>query len=54
MVVMDSTNNTPEIIDQSFGIIDIGIEPVRGMAKIVNRITILKTGAISSGGFSVA
>ena len=54
MVVMDSTNNTPEIIDQSFGIIDIGIEPVRGMTKIVNRITILKTGAISSGGFSVA
>lgn len=54
MVIMDSTNNTPEIIDQSFGIIDIGIEPVRGMTKIVNRITILKTGAISSGGFSVA
>jgi hypothetical protein len=53
-VIMDTTNNTPEIIDQSFGIIDIGIEPARGMTKIINRITILKTGTISSGGFTVA
>jgi hypothetical protein len=52
--IMDSTNNTPDIIDQNFAIIDIGIEPVKGMQKIINRITLLKTGAIASGGFSVA
>ena len=54
LVVMDETNNKPETIDQKFGIIDIGIEPARGMQKFVNRVTILKTGAIASGGFTVA
>jgi len=53
-VIMDGTNNTPETIDQNFGIIDVGIEPARGMQKFVNRITVLKTGAISSGGFTIA
>ena len=53
-VIMDETNNTPEIIDQNFGIIDIGIEPARGLQKFINRITVLKTGGISSGGFSAA
>ena len=51
-VIMDDSNNTPEIIDQNFGIIDIGIEPARGLQKFVNRITVLKTGAIAAGGFS--
>ena len=51
-VIMDETNNTPEIIDQNFGIIDIGIEPARGLQKFINRITVLKTGGISSGGFA--
>jgi len=51
-VIMDDTNNTNEIIDQNFGIIDIGIEPTRGLQKFVNRITVLKTGAIASGGFA--
>ena len=54
LVIMDETNNTPETIDQNFGIIDIGIEPARGMQKFVNRVTILKTGAIASGGFTIA
>ena len=53
-VIMDETNNTPEIIDQNFGIIDIGIEPTRGLQKFINRITVLKSGGISSGGFSAA
>ena len=53
MVVMDETNNTPTVIDQNVGILDIGIEPARGMQRIINRITVLKTGAISSGGFSI-
>jgi len=51
-VIMDESNNTPEIIDQNFGIVDIGIEPARGLQKFINRITVLKTGAISSGGFA--
>ena len=51
---MDETNNTPETIDQNFGIIDVGLEPARGMQKFVNRVTILKTGAIASGGFTIA
>ena len=53
-VIMDDTNNTPAIIDQNFGIIDVAIEPSRGIQKFINRITILKTGTISSGGFSAA
>jgi hypothetical protein len=52
--IMDTSNNTPDIIDQNFAIIDIGIEPVRGAQKFINRITVLKTGQIASGGFSVA
>jgi hypothetical protein len=53
-VIMDETNNTAEIIDQNFGVIDIAIEPSRGLQKFINRITVLKTGGISSGGFSAA
>jgi len=53
-VIMDETNNTPDLIDQNFGILDIGIEPTRGLQKFVNRITVLKTGAIAAGGFNVA
>jgi len=36
------------------GIIDIALEPVRGLGKLVQRVTILKTGAIALGEFSVA
>ena len=48
---MDSSNNTPAIIDQNIGIIDVIIEPVRGIHKFINRITITRTGGVSSGGF---
>jgi hypothetical protein len=51
-VIMDETNNTPAIIDQNFGIIDVAVEPARGLQKFINRVTILKTGTISSGGFA--
>ena len=51
--IMDSSNNTNEIIDQKFAIIDVGIEPARGAQKFINRITVLRTGSISSGGFTV-
>jgi len=49
--IMDETNNTPEVIDQNIGILDTYIEPVRGMEVLVQRTTILRTGAISTGNF---
>lgn len=49
--VMDESNNTPDVIDQNIGILDTFIEPVRGMEVLVQRTTILRTGAISSGNF---
>lgn len=51
--VMDESNNPNDLIDQNFAIIDVGIEPARGAQKFINRITVLKTGGISSGGFTV-
>lgn len=52
--IMDESNNTPDIIDQNFAIIDVGIEPARGAQKFINRVTVFKTGGISSGGFTVS
>jgi len=49
--VMDESNNPPEVIDQNIGIIDTFIEPVRGMEILVQRTTILRTGAIQAGNF---
>lgn len=51
LTIMDSSNNTPAIIDQNLGIIDVIIEPARGIHKFINRMTVTKTGGISSGGF---
>ena len=48
------SNNTPNIIDQNFAIIDVGIEPARGISKFINRITVFKTGGIAAGGFTFA
>jgi hypothetical protein len=52
-VIMDETNNTQAIIDQNIGIVDVQIEPARGLQKIINRITVFKTGGIASGGFTI-
>ncbi len=49
--VMDTSNNTNELIDKNMGVIDVFIEPVRAMEILVQKITILKTGAIESGTF---
>jgi len=49
--IMDSTNNTAEVIDNNIGILDTYIEPVRGMGILVHRTTILKTGSIATGNF---
>ena len=50
--VMDTTNNTQEVIDNNMGVIDIYIEAVRGLEIIHQSLTILKTGSIASGDFS--
>lgn len=49
--VFDKTNNTDYIIDMQMGVLDTYIEIIKGMGIIVNNITILKKGTISSGGF---
>ena len=49
--VMDTSNNTAEVIDHNMGVIDIYVEIVRGLEIIAQRLTILKTGAIEAGGF---
>jgi hypothetical protein len=46
--VCDSSNNTPEVIDNEMIILDTSIEPARGAGKMVQRLTIHKTGGISS------
>jgi hypothetical protein len=47
----DRENNTSIIIDNQIGILDSYIEIVHGMGIIVNNITVLPTGTISSSGF---
>lgn len=46
--VCDGTNNTPEVIDNEMIILDTSIEPARGAGKMVQRLTIHKTGGISA------
>lgn len=49
--VMDTSNNTEDVIDSNMGIIDVYIEPVRGLEILAQRLTILRTGAIAAGNF---
>jgi hypothetical protein len=44
-------NNTTTLIDNQIGVLDTYIEPIKGLAVIVNNITVLKTGSNSSGRF---
>lgn len=53
-VVMDSTNNTDDIINEAFAVIDIGLEIAKGTEKIIQRITVYKTGGLSSGSNTTA
>ncbi len=47
----DAENNTNELIDNQIGVLDTYIEIVKGLGYIINNITVLRTGAIASGGF---
>jgi len=50
--VMDTTNNTSEIIDNNMGVLDTFVEPVKGLEILVSRVTILNTGEIATGNFA--
>lgn len=50
--IMDSTNNTNEVIDANIGILDTFVEPVKGLEIVVSRTTVLNTGEIATGNFS--
>ena len=49
--IMDSSNNTSDVIDANIGVLDTFVEPVKGLEILVHRTTILRTGAISTGQF---
>jgi hypothetical protein len=51
-IIMDESNNTPSLVDEGFAIVDIGVWITKGMEKIINRITVNKSGGSSSGGFT--
>jgi len=51
-IVMDESNNTPDIIADGFGIIDINVWITSALKKIVNRITVNKTTGVATGGFA--
>lgn len=52
--VIDESNNTSDVISAQMGVLDTFIEIFSGMGVIVNNITIMGYGKISSGGFTAA
>ena len=46
--VMDESNNTSEIIDNEMAVISTHIEPGRGMGKMVQELTLYRTGQMRS------
>lgn len=52
--IINEQNNTSDLIDRQIGVLDTFVEISKGMGVIVNNITVLKTGAIESGGFNIA
>lgn len=44
----DENNNTPEIIDNEMLVLDVEIEPARGAGKMVQTLTIHRTGGIAA------
>lgn len=47
-VTCDETNNTPEVIDNEMLIVDIEVEAARGAGKMVQTLTIHRTGGITA------
>jgi len=49
---MNTVNNTQDVINANTGIFDLSVEPVRGMHKLISRLTVRKTGGSSTSGFT--
>lgn len=47
-IVCDETNNTSEVIQNCFGVVDIEVEMAKGMEKIIQRITLQKAGTLEA------
>ena len=52
VTIMNKTNNTNELIDANTGVIDVHLELSKGLEVINDRITIEKTGTISTLSFN--
>jgi hypothetical protein len=50
--IMDTSNNTTEVIDNNMGILDTFVEPVKGLEILVSRVNVLNTGEIATGNFA--
>lgn len=46
--ICDETNNTPEIIDNEFVVLSTYIEPAKGSGKMIQELTISRTGELSA------
>ena len=46
--VMDESNNTPDVIDNEMAILSTHIEPGRGCGKMIQELTIYRTGELSA------
>ena len=46
--VMDESNNTPEIIDNEMAVLSTHIEPGMGCGKMVQELTLYRTGQMSA------
>ena len=46
--IMDESNNTPEIIDNEMAILSTAIEPGMGCGKMIQELTLYRTGRLSS------
>lgn len=44
----DEKNNTPEVIDNEMLILDYGVEPARGAGKMIQRLTLYRTGGLKA------
>ena len=50
--IMDTSNNSNDVIDNNMGILDTFVEPVKGLEILVSRVTVLNTGEIATGNFA--
>lgn len=50
-IIFDSSNNPAAVVRENTGIVDVVIEPTGVFKKFINRITLIKDGPVTSGGF---